>query len=60
MDQGSQRHPAAVSSSGPIKAINRTITAEQITVENTEDSDLATISHDRELFYNLHESVSSD
>jgi DnaK suppressor protein len=41
-----------------IKSINRNrLTAEQITVENTEDEgDLATISHDRELLYNLHES----
>jgi RNA polymerase-binding transcription factor DksA len=41
-----------------VKSINRNrLTAEQITVENTEDEgDLATISHDRELLYNLHES----
>jgi len=41
-----------------IKSINRNrLTAEQITLENTEDEcDLATISHDRELLYHLHES----
>ena len=41
-----------------IKTINRNRTAaEAIKVENTEDEgDLATISHDRELLYNLHES----
>lgn len=41
-----------------IKSINRNrVAAEEITIENTEDeSDLATISHDRELLYNLHES----
>ena len=40
-----------------IKSINRNRTAtEEITVENTEDEgDLATISHERELLYNLHE-----
>ena len=41
-----------------LKSINRNrLAAEQIKVENTEDEgDLATISHDRELLYNLHES----
>src|SRR6267142_5784588 len=41
-----------------IKSINRSrVAAEEITVENTEDEgDLATISHNKELFYNLHES----
>ena len=41
-----------------IKSINRNRTAaEEIKLENTEDEgDLATISHDRELLYNLHES----
>jgi RNA polymerase-binding transcription factor len=40
-----------------IKSINRNrIAAEQITIENTEDEgDLASISHDRDLLYNLHE-----
>jgi DnaK suppressor protein len=40
-----------------IKSINRNRTAaEEIKVENTEDEgDLATISHDRDLLYNLHE-----
>src|SRR6266850_2529804 len=40
-----------------IKSINRSrVAAEEITVENTEDEgDLATISHNKELFYNLHE-----
>ena len=40
-----------------IKSISRNRTAaEEITVENTEDEgDLATISHERELLYNLHE-----
>ena len=40
-----------------IKSINRSrLTAEQITVENTEDEgDLAAMSHDRELLYNLQE-----
>ena len=41
-----------------VKTINRNrLAAEQIKVENTEDEgDLATISHDRDLLYNLHES----
>jgi DnaK suppressor protein len=41
-----------------IESINRKrIAAEAITVESTEDEgDLASISHDRELLYNLHES----
>jgi DnaK suppressor protein len=41
-----------------IKSINRNrLAAEQIKLENTEDEgDLATISHDRELLYHLHES----
>ena len=41
-----------------IKSISRNrIAAEEIRLENTEDEgDLATISHDRELLYNLHES----
>src|SRR5579863_6748129 len=41
-----------------LKSINRNRTAtEEITIENTEDEgDLATISHNRELLYNLHES----
>ena len=41
-----------------IKSISgNRLAAEQIKVENTEDEgDLATISHDPELFYNLHES----
>ena len=40
-----------------IKSINRNRTAAgEIKLEKTEDDgDLATISHDRELFYNLHE-----
>ena len=40
-----------------IKSINRNRTAaEEIKLENTEDEgDLATISHDRDLLYNLHE-----
>jgi DnaK suppressor protein len=40
-----------------IKSINRRrIAAEEIKLENTEDEgDLATISHDRDLLYNLHE-----
>ncbi len=40
-----------------IKSINRNRTAaEEIKLENTEDAgDLATISHDRDLLYNLHE-----
>jgi hypothetical protein len=40
-----------------IKSNNRKrLAAEEITVENTEDEgDLATISHDRDLLYNLHE-----
>jgi len=40
-----------------IKSINRSrIAAEEIKVENTEDEgDLATISHNRDLLYNLHE-----
>ncbi len=40
-----------------IKSINRNrLAAEEIQIENTEDeSDLATISHDRDLLYNLHE-----
>ena len=40
-----------------IKSINRNRTAaEEIKLENTEDEgDLATISHDREILYNLHE-----
>jgi DnaK suppressor protein len=41
-----------------ITSINRNrLAAEQIKLENTEDEgDLATISHDRELLYHLHES----
>jgi DnaK suppressor protein len=41
-----------------IKSINRSrLAAQEIKMENTEDEgDLATISHDRELLYNLHES----
>jgi DnaK suppressor protein len=41
-----------------IKSINRNrLATEQIKLENTEDEgDLATISHDRELLYHLHES----
>ena len=41
-----------------INSINRNrLAAEQIKLENTEDEgDLATISHDRELLYHLHES----
>jgi DnaK suppressor protein len=41
-----------------IKSINRNrVAAEEITTENTEDEgDLATISHNKELLYNLHES----
>jgi DnaK suppressor protein len=41
-----------------IKSINRNRTAAgEIKIDNTEDEgDLATISHDRELLYNLHES----
>ena len=40
-----------------IRSINRNRTAaEEIKLENTEDAgDLATISHDRDLLYNLHE-----
>ena len=40
-----------------IKSINRSrLAAEEIQLENTEDeSDLASISHDRDLLYNLHE-----
>ena len=40
-----------------IKSINRNrVTAEEIKVENTEDEgDLATISHNKDLLYNLHE-----
>ena len=40
-----------------IKSTNRSrIAAEEIQLENTEDEgDLATISHDRDLLYNLHE-----
>src|SRR5438552_15696795 len=40
-----------------IKSINRNrIAAQEIQLENTEDEgDLATISHDRDLLYNLHE-----
>jgi RNA polymerase-binding transcription factor len=40
-----------------IKSNNRKrLAAQEITVENTEDEgDLATISHDRDLLYNLHE-----
>jgi DnaK suppressor protein len=40
-----------------IKSINRSrLAAEEIQLENTEDEgDLATISHDRDLLYNLHE-----
>ena len=40
-----------------IKSINRNRTAaEEIKLENTEDEgDLATISHDRDILYNLHE-----
>ena len=40
-----------------IKSINRNrVAAEEIKMENTEDEgDLATISHDKELLYNLHE-----
>jgi RNA polymerase-binding transcription factor DksA len=42
----------------PIKSINRNrLAAKEIKLENTEDEDdLATISHERELLYNLHES----
>jgi len=41
-----------------IKSINRNrMAAEEIRQENTEDEgDLATISHNKELLYNLHES----
>ena len=41
-----------------VKSINRNRTAaKEIKLENTEDEgDLATISHERELLYNLHES----
>ena len=41
-----------------IRSINRNREAEEeITLENTEDEgDLATISHNKELLYNLHES----
>ena len=41
-----------------IKSINRSrLAAKEIKMDNTEDEgDLATISHDRELLYNLHES----
>jgi len=41
-----------------IKSINRNrMAAEEIKLENTEDEgDLATISHNKELLYNLHES----
>jgi hypothetical protein len=40
-----------------IKSINRSrLAEEEIKLENTEDEgDLATISHDRDLLYNLHE-----
>jgi len=40
-----------------IKSVNRNrIAAQEIKVENTEDEgDLATISHDKDLLYNLHE-----
>jgi len=40
-----------------IKSINRSrLAAEEIQLENTEDEgDLAAISHDRDLLYNLHE-----
>ena len=40
-----------------VKSINRNrLAAEEIKVENTEDEgDLAAISHDRDLLYNLHE-----
>jgi DnaK suppressor protein len=40
-----------------IRSINRSrLAAEEIQLENTEDEgDLATISHDRDLLYNLHE-----
>jgi DnaK suppressor protein len=41
-----------------IKSINRSrLAAEEIKLENTEDEgDMATISHERDLLYNLHES----
>src|SRR5439155_5123692 len=41
-----------------LKSINRNrVAAEEIKMENTEDEgDLATISHNKELLYNLHES----
>ena len=41
-----------------IRSINRNrLAEEEITLENTEDEgDLATISHNKELLYNLHES----
>ena len=41
-----------------IKSINRNrLAAEEIKIENTEDEgDLASISHDRDLLYNVHES----
>ena len=41
-----------------IKSVNRSrLAAKEIKLENTEDEgDLATISHERELLYNLHES----
>ena len=41
-----------------VKSINRSrLAAEEIKLENTEDEgDLAAISHERELLYNLHES----
>jgi DnaK suppressor protein len=41
-----------------IKSLNRSrLAAEEIKLENTEDEgDIATISHERELLYNLHES----
>ena len=44
-----------------IKSINRNrVAAEEIKMENTEDEgDLATISHDKELLYNLHEGDSA-
>jgi DnaK suppressor protein len=40
-----------------IKSMNRSrLAAEEIQIENTEDEgDMATISHDRDLLYNLHE-----
>jgi hypothetical protein len=41
-----------------IKSINRSrLAAKEIQLENTEDEgDLATISHERDILYNLHES----